>query len=219
MNSQELLEARNRFRDRIDSLESDSKRCFWNIKEQGAPGPSYFPPVMYAFATVDYFSSFWAGWSDLDVRKYKIKNGNTLLKADTGGQTKRMSDFLEKYLLYPQKESQISIKTWRHSLMHTAEPKTLTEIIVDPKTGAKQVFKYFWRTGVPVQKHMILQPIPNKLDEFLLEFCVFDFIKDLRDGVFGQKGYFEELKIIQTLQALYKECLNEFENTSFVFKP
>ena len=111
MNSAEFLRARELFRARIDSLDHDTKRCFWPISEPGAPGPAFFPPVIYCFATLDYFSSFWAGWNDLRHRP----PGHSCNQAD------RMSAFSERYLLYPRKESQIAIHCWRHKLMHTAE--------------------------------------------------------------------------------------------------
>jgi hypothetical protein len=55
--------ARAQFEERLDSLEADTNRCFWKIP--GGPGEAYFPPVFYAFATIDYFSSYWMerlGW-------------------------------------------------------------------------------------------------------------------------------------------------------------
>jgi hypothetical protein len=116
MNSADLLRARELFRGRIDSLEHDTKRCFWPINEPGAPGPAFFPSVMYCFATLDYFSSFWAGWNQT--------------KGHGQNQTDRMIAFSEKYLLYPRKESKIAIHFWRHKLMHTAEPRPLR----DPST-------------------------------------------------------------------------------------
>jgi len=89
MNSADLLRARELFRARIDSLEHDTKRCFWLINEPSAPGPAFFPAVMYCFSTLDYFSSFWAGWNQT---KHHGQN-----------QTDRMIAFSEKYLLYPRK--------------------------------------------------------------------------------------------------------------------
>ncbi len=197
MTAEELRDARDRFRSRIDSLDGDSRRCFWPIQDPGAPGPAFFPPVMYAFATIDYFSSFWAGWNE------NRKKGQN--------QTKRMADFMERYLLYPQKESQLAIAFWRHKLMHTAEPRVLT----DKSTGEK----YRWRMGThpDITHHMRLQPDPDPSKKTsVLEFCVFDLIRDLRDGVFGPRGYFEDLRNnVEDRQRLYLECLREFESYTF----
>ena len=39
-------------RERLDSLDNDTRRCFWPIP--GGPGPAFFPAVLYGFATIDY---------------------------------------------------------------------------------------------------------------------------------------------------------------------
>jgi len=179
---------RMRFRQRIDSLESDTKRCFWDIKDPGAPGCAYFPPVMYAFATIDYFSSYWAGWN----QGRRGKN-----------QTDRMTDFMNMYLLYPRKNSQIAINFWRHKLMHTAEPRILRNSEND------EVYK--WKTGINLEHHMILVEtgVPN---EFRLEFDPLVLVRDLREGVFGPKGYFQELRTSSDLQKKYCKCFKEMNS-------
>ncbi len=198
MTQEDLRDARDQFRGRIDSLESDSRRCFWPIQDPGAPGPAFFPPVMYAFATVDYFSSFWEGWNEREIGR---------------NQTKRMADFMERYLLYPQKESQLAIAFWRHKLMHTAEPRALTD------TDTHE--RYLWLMGTPpdITHHMRLRPIPDKLKESVLEFCVFDMIRDLREGVFGPRGSFEDLRANVKRQRCYRKCLKEFESYTFKSLP
>lgn len=169
--------ARDLFRDRIDSLEHDTNRCFWPISDPGAPGPAFFPAVMYCFATIDYFSSFWAGWN-----RHAPQDQN---------QTDRMAAFQEKYLLYPRKEGQIAIHFWRHKLMHTAEPRRLR----DPVTNEE----YLWSTGASKQHHMRL--VAEDPQRFLLHFCPLVFVRDLRDGVFGPEGYLPQLSVRATIIA------------------
>lgn len=181
MNSADLLRARELFRARIDSLEHDTKRCFWPINEPAAPGPAFFPAVMYCFATLDYFSSFWAGWN----------------------QTERMIAFSEKYLLYPRKESEIAIQFWRHKLMHTAEPRSLRD------SSTKE--SYIWSMGTRQDNHMRLVSTEDP-SKFVLHFCPFVFIQDLREGIFGPTGYFRDLQSNLDLQSKYRMCLAEFEN-------
>jgi hypothetical protein len=48
-------DARRQFEERIRSLDADTNRCFCEI--EGGPGKAFFPPVFYAFATIDYFSA------------------------------------------------------------------------------------------------------------------------------------------------------------------
>jgi hypothetical protein len=187
--------ARDVFRDRVDSLENDVNRCFWPISDPGAPGPAFFPAVMYCFATLDYFSSFWAGWNR---------------SAPQGeNQTARMVAFQEKYLLYPRKESQIAIHVWRHKLMHTGEPRLLR----DPSTNEE----YLWSTGGSRQNHMRL--ISESPKRFLLHFCPLVFSRDLRDGVFGPEGYFHQLHGCRSLQENYRKCLAEFASYEITITP
>jgi len=196
MNSAELLRARELFRARIDSLEHDTKRCFWPISEPGAPGPAFFPPVMYCFATLDYFSSFWAGWNQ------RAPHGQN--------QTDRMIAFSEKYLLYPRKESQIAIHFWRHKLMHTAEPRVLR----DPATNES----YVWSIGTSQENHMRLVGTDDPT-KFVLHLSPFVFVLDLREGLFGPTGYFRDLQSNSDLQSKYRTCLTEFESYEITVKP
>jgi len=185
--AEESVRARDIFRDRIESLQHDIRRCFWPLPEPGAPGPAFFPAVMYCLATLDYFSSFWAGWS-----REAPKGQN---------QTSRMVAFQEKYLLYPRKEGQIAIHFWRHKLMHTAEPRLLR----DPVTSEE----YYWSTGNSPQNHMRLVSVGQQ--KYALHFCPAAFERDLREGVFGPDGYFHELRADPVLQAHYRQCFAEFE--------
>lgn len=188
--------ARDIFRDRVDSLEHDITRCFWPISEPGAPGPAFFPAVMYCFATLDYFSSFWAGWNR---------------QAPQGqNQTDRMVAFQERYLLYPRKENQIAIQFWRHKLMHTAEPRLLR----DPATNEE----YYWSTGANPQNHMRL--VAAGPQKFALHFCPPAFARDLREGIFGPDGYFHQLRgDSAALQTHYRKCFAEFEGYEIEIKP
>ena len=188
MAAPDLVLARELFRARIDSLEHDTRRCFWPINEAGAPGPAFFPAVMYAFATLDYFSSFWAGW-------------NQTKPSGGPNQTARMVDFVNKYLLYGRKESQIAVHFWRHKLMHTAEPRPLK----DPNTSEA----YQWSMGGPDAGHMRLIEVTPKT--FQLHFSPAAFVRDLREGVFGPSGFFDDLRTDATLQANYEQCWKELE--------
>jgi len=196
MTSEELNRVRNFFSERIDSLERDIKRCFWPINELGAPGPAFFPPVMYCFATLDYFSSFLAGWNQ------SSPSGKN--------QTDRMVDFSEKYLLYPRKESQIAIHFWRHKLMHTAEPRVLEE---------KSTHElYYWSIGTDNENHMTLVSTDDP-KKFKLHFSPLAFVNDLREGIFGPSGYFKDIQYDVDLQRKYRSCYSEYESYKIAIKP
>jgi len=150
---------------------------------------------MYCFATLDYFSSFWAGWNR------QPQQGQN--------QTDRMVVFQERYLLYPRKEGQIAIHFWRHKLMHTAEPRLLR----DPATNEE----YYWSTGASMQNHMRLVGVAQQ--KYTLHFCPAAFVRDLREGVFGPGGYFHHLRDDQALQINYQKCFAEFEAYDIEIKP
>jgi len=135
--------------------------------------PQYapFPVIMYCFATVDYFSSFWAGGSRQAV--------------DNRRQTPRMVDFLRKYLHYPDRESVVAIDIWRHKLMHTSEPRIAT-------AGERLRRVFGWQCGPEVDNHMRLQEIEPRT--FILPFACNQFVRDLHEGVFGPNGYFTALQ-------------------------
>ncbi|MDY6990180.1 MAG: hypothetical protein SWQ30_19230 [Thermodesulfobacteriota bacterium] len=194
MTTAELAAARTKFRQRIDSLEGDTLRCFWNLREEGAPGCAFFPAVMYCFATIDYFSSFWSGWNHKAPKKKGQKPEN---------QTTRITAFMEKYLLYPSKESQIAIAIWRHKLMHTAEPRILR--------NADNAEVYLWEVGKGVPNHMVLDP-REEPDHFLLRFDPLALCRDLREAVFGPEGYSQHLRGMPDLQDKYLQCLAEMNS-------
>src|SRR4051794_25394503 len=106
MDEDQIQLARFLFRARIDSLRNDVLRAFWPITNPAAPAgarplailygpPQYapFPAVMYCFATVDYFSGFWAGGNRNPV--------------DGRNQTERLVDFLCTFLRYPRREAHV----------------------------------------------------------------------------------------------------------------
>jgi hypothetical protein len=191
LTSAELRDAKVTLRLRINSLKSDVVKCL----SAKTPGIAYFPAVLYAFATLDYFSSLWSGWN----------------KAGKGrSQTARMVSFLEHFLSYRRKEAQIAIDIWRHKLMHTSEPR----VVENAATGER----YVWSTGRGRTGHMRLVPT-GRPNEYRLHFSPLVFSQELRAAVFGPNGYFEELSSSPDLQIKWRSCNTEFENYSIKLKP
>lgn len=180
--------AETQFERRIRSLEEDTRRCFCNIP--GGPGEAYFPAVLYAFATIDYFSSYWAGWNDSGGDKNKK-------------QTVRLVDFIKKYLGYKEKESKIAVNIWRHKLMHTGEPRVLK--------AKNSMERYHWKIGVDLLSHMMLTPVTSP-NEYELEFDCYAIGRDLRTGVLGATGYLTDLRNSTDLQRKFVACFNEMES-------
>ena len=192
MDTGELFHAQQAFEERLNSLENDSRRAF---VATGELRPAPFPIAMYAFATIDYFSSCWAGWNDRTKRP----------SSDNRNQTNRMADFLEEHLVYPQKESQLAITMWRHKLMHTGEPRLLRD----------GVALYGWRISDQTPDHWVVKNVAK--DEYVLNIGIYDLVRDLRLGVFGPRGYFWNLRADPTLQANYQNFKHEIESYTFSF--
>ncbi len=180
--------ARAQFEDRIASLDADVKRCFSDIP--GGPGPAFFPAVLYAVATIDYFSSYWAGWNDSGGDRSK-------------NQSDRLVGFLVNYLGYDQRASKVAVAIWRHKLMHTGEPR-----VVKAKRSGE---RFLWQTGLNLQDHMKLAPTGNPND-LVLRFDLHVVVSDLRRGILDPAGYLADLCASLDLQRKFVDCYNEMEN-------
>ncbi|MCI0563521.1 MAG: hypothetical protein MN733_34025, partial [Nitrososphaera sp.] len=146
--------------------------------------------VLYALATIDYFSSYWAGWNDRGRDKNKK-------------QTVRLVGFMVKYLGYHEKESKIAVNIWRHKLMHTGEPRVLK--------ATNSTERYHWKIGVNLPSHMTLTSIAAP-DDYELQFDCYAIGRDLRAGVLGPTGYLTDLRGSTDLQGKFVDCFNEMES-------
>lgn len=187
----ELEDGRHAFEARIHSLEVDTKKCL----STSTPGIAFFPPVLYAFATLDFFSSYWAGWNQGGPAR---------------NQTDRMVSFAEQFLSYPRKEAQVAVNIWRHKLMHTSQPR----VVENADTGER----YLWSTGHETAVHMKLVATATS-NEFRLHFAPLRFSKELRVAVFGPNGYFGKLSTSSDLQLKWRSCNTEFESYKIRLKP
>jgi hypothetical protein len=180
------------FEQRLDSLDNDTKRCFAPIDGlQFAP----FPAVLYAFSTVDYFSSAWKGWNDPVFGRKKKKRRN---------QTKRLVAFLARFIRYGKKESQIAVSVWRHKLMHTGEPR-----LVRNKTKTE---KYGWEISYESPDNMKLVPVTGGSATHKLVLNPLTLAKDLREAVFGAGRYWDQLQDSILLQARFLRFRNEIKS-------
>lgn len=97
---------------------------------------------------------------------------------------------------------------WRHKLMHTAEPRLLRDAATNEEYG--------WSIGTDPQNHMRLVAVDTQ--KFALHFCPLVFTRDLREGVFGPAGYFQQLRADPDLQTKYLQCFTEFETYDIQIK-
>jgi hypothetical protein len=184
-------EAERSLRERLDSLERDTNRCYTRI--EGMP-PAPFPAVLYAFATIDYLSSCWQGWND--------SKGDPAKK-----QTVRIADFLEQVCHYGWAESQIAVALWRHKLMHTGEPRLLRD------TATNEV--YGWEINFEGKDHMALVG-PGGARGRVFHINPRTLVKDLREAVFGAGGYWDQLQASPDLQAKFVAFM--YETDSYTVK-
>jgi hypothetical protein len=149
------------------------------------------------FATIDYFSSSWAGWNDSKGDRSR-------------NQTDRITAFLRRYHGYGSKERQIAVNVWRHKLMHTGEPRGLRNSAIN---------EVYWREiDANGQNHMTLVPI-DTAGNFSIQLNPFAPVRDLHRGVLDPNGDLDELRQSADLQQKFLSCFHEMGNYSISLKP
>lgn len=183
-------EVKQIFERKISSIENDYKRAYFKLPDiQFSP----FPILLYSLAHLDYFSGLWVGWNDIKHRKSTDSVTN---------QTDRMLFFSVKYFNYPEKETRVMINMFRHKLIHTGDPLVLYR--EDKKA-------YTWAIYSKSDQHM---KISYEDDNYRLHFGIGNFIKDLRNAIFGEGKYFEQLQTDYDLQDNCLRCLKEISSTT-----
>ena len=104
----------------------------------GSPDRHGFPRTLYgyvleAFSFVDLLSQY-----------------RTALEPRPAGQTPRMENFAADYLGASAAAAAVSVKMWRHTLVHTAGPRVLE----DPGTGRRIRWLLHWRDHLPRSQHL-----------------------------------------------------------------
>lgn len=98
--------------------------------------------------------------------------------------------------------------------MHTAEPRSLTELLTEDAN-----ITYSWLLAWKLQKkqHWKIHLKNHGSKEFSLG--IRNFVQGLENGIFGPNGYFQDLenndgKLRENWESLFKE----FRNYKFVFE-
>lgn len=105
---------------------------------------AHYGYIMLIFARLDLFSRYW--------------NGGEIWKDGKKNQTERMIQFMERYLHHNKmEEHRVAVKLWRHTLMHTAEPREVLN--VSTKTG----YRYLLHFGdwLPRTDHYTFDLLPS----------------------------------------------------------
>lgn len=193
MENTEIVSAKKELKNKIKSLRNDYSRAFIDITSKRIQ-PSPFPITMFVMSVVDYFSSLLAGWSKSDRSLGHF-------------QTTRMVDFCQNELGYGSQESRTLVKIYRHSLMHTSDPKVIRDNTANITIG--------WSISDVDSKHMSLQPYPNlpsATDIRLLHIGIKNLIDDLDNFVKSPRGFLDRLSKERTVQNNFESCKQEISN-------
>jgi hypothetical protein len=167
----------------ISRLKLEVNHVFDNIviPNWGSENLHGFPDTLYGFmmrvmSHIDLLSYYW----DLTQKGY---------------QTVRMIDFMDTYFDRRSEQNSILVHMWRHQLMHTAEPR----IITDTSTGVKYRWLLHWGPPyLPLEHHYEINTnIPNEkilqlgliylVDQ--LEIAATSYIKDLDSSIDLQNNF------------------------------
>lgn len=154
-----LFEQAKYLMDELLELEKEVRLVLPYTKTLWATSRRHFPYTTYGFtmclfSKLDLFSQYW-------------------FPTETD-QTKKMVSFLGEYLNYSEKESEIAVQLWRHKLMHTSEPRILTEAITGKRYG------WLLQHELDVEKHWRFQ---GNADPRILSVGVLNLASDLRSGL------------------------------------
>ena len=138
---------------------------------------------MSVFARFDLLSSLWRG------------------STDSRGQTRRIVDFLGNYLNIDWEIAVVAVHIWRHKLMHTSEPRRLT----DPASGYQYAWLLHWGFHLPKEQHFTMA---RATGFGVLNLALVYLIEDLRRAT---DGYFDEMQNTPTLQKLYQAAYGELQ--------
>lgn len=183
----DLLEKLGQFRAEVEEVLSAIVLPNWDDELHGRTHLLY-GSMMMCFAYVDLFSALWRG----DV--------------NTSGQSKRMVDFIGRYLRYDGEAAEVAVTIWRHKLMHTARPRAL-EIEGSGK-------RYYWllQWGEPHLDRDDHFRFTETADMRVLGIGLTFLIEDLRKGV---RVYFEELDDSPELEENFTRARQNIEKNSY----
>ena len=144
----------------------------WGKDMHGFPQTLY-GYMMCVFSFVDLLSAHWKG--------------------DKRGQSERMLCFMNTYMRSQKEENRVAIKTWRHSLMHTARPRAL----LHAQTARKHKWLLHWYKHLPEEQHYTFN---DDTDVRILSIGLVYLIRDLKKAV---DNYDKELLTSIKLQAKF----------------
>lgn len=144
--------------------------------------------MMRTFSYVDLLSLYWNGPGDQS-------------------QSKRMVDFMDRYMGYERRAHSLAVQLWRHKLMHTARPRKLK----DSNSGKSMYWLLQWyEQHLPRDQHFTFFDAGHQLN---LNIGAIYLIEDLERAA---ATYFDEMDGSQELQT--KAGATEIDLNSYKFR-
>jgi hypothetical protein len=129
----------------------------WGSHDRHGYPRTLYGYTMNAFAFIDLLSAYQLGQST--------------------NQTARMAAFMTAHLEAAEPAAAVAVKLWRHTLMHTANPRVLLH------RQSQRRFRWLlhWRDHLPRENHMSLVAVAGSNDE-ILNIAVMYLIEDLEQA-------------------------------------
>ncbi len=180
----DILTKLNAFEREVQEVYTTLVLPHWGGELHGFPYTLY-GYMMTCFAHIDLFSAYWRG------------NDNK--------QTERMIAFMEKYISTNREANSLAVQVWRHKLMHTAEPRFLT----NRTTGKVYKWLLHWYEHLPIEQHYIFQ---ETSDMKALNIGLMYLIMDIKRGA---EKYLTDLSTSAELQINYERVEQTLNSSSF----
>jgi len=173
---------------KLNSFEREAQEVYktlvlphWGGELHGFPYTLY-GYMMTCFAHIDLLSSYWKG---RDNR-----------------QTERMIAFMNEYISPNREANSVAVQVWRHKLMHTAEPRFLT----NQTTGKVYKWLLHWHEHLPIEQHYTFQ---ENADMKALNIGLMYLIGDIKRGV---QKYLTDMETSNQLQENYERFQSELDS-------
>lgn len=177
----DILTKLNGFEREVQEVYKTLVLTHWGGELHGFPYTLY-GYMMTIFAHIDLLSSYWKG------------NDNR--------QSERMIAFMEEYISLNREANSLAVQVWRHKLMHTAEPRFLT----NPTTGKVYKWLLHWHEHLPIDQHYTFQ---ETSDMKALNIGLIYLIVDIKSGA---EKYLSELAASNQLQENYVRFQRELDS-------
>jgi hypothetical protein len=177
----DILTKLNAFEREVQEVYKTLVLPHWGGELHGFPYTLY-GYMMTCFAHIDLLSAYWKG--------------------NEHSPTERMIDFMEKYISPNREASSVAVQMWRHKLMHTSEPRFLT----NQTTGKVYKWLLHWREHLPIEQHFIFQ---ETTDSKILNIGLMYLIEDITRGA---EKYLTDLASSHQLQKNYEQFQNVLDS-------